>query len=84
MTEDGTDSSLSGGLIDSPVTPPMFKSAAGWRTESKHLPEAFGPEPFLLPATSCLSPSHATAPGRIRSGFPDHIEAVLQLPSPSS
>lgn len=52
MTEDGRDYSLSGGRIDSLVTPPMFKSAAGWRTESKHLPEAFRPEPFLLAAIS--------------------------------
>lgn len=52
MTEDHTDYSLSVRLIDSLVTPPMFKSAAGWITESKHLPEAFRPEPFLLAAVS--------------------------------
>lgn len=54
MTEDGTGSSLSVGQLDSLATPPMFKSAAGWRTESKHLPEAFRPEPFLLAAISSL------------------------------
>lgn len=78
MTEDGRDYGPPVGLIDSLVTPPMFKSAAGWITESKHLPEAFRPEPFLLAAISSLL-LHVCL---VLSRFPDHIEVVLRLPSP--
>lgn len=86
-TDDYRDYSLSGQLIDSLVTPPMFL-VSSWmdsrvKTPAKSLQAwAFSLGRPPLPATSSPSPSHATSPGQILSQFPGHIEAVLWPPLP--
>lgn len=79
MTEDHTDYSLSARLIDPLVTPPIFKSAAGWIAETEHLPEAFRPaEPFLLAAVSSLLLQPASfSCNRARARFSVNFQTLM-------